>query len=335
MTTKTLRAIGTTLAAAMLVAVSSAVGGAAVARTMLSIPAPDGTITGCYKNSNGDARIVESAADCGANETVVTWQQTGPQGPEGPQGEPGPPGSPGGGTANWVCSRCSFTGMELQGEDFSGARLWCSQFDQGQFSEASFMGSELSGANFSASNLSGTDFRGSTLGTRLMCGGTSFDHSDLTGADFSDTIVKGRGSFTESTLEGANFSGMTQFPKGTPAEDRMDILHTNLRNINLSDATLYSAILLGSDLSGATITNAFIDKLCLSTDESLSWEATNLSNVNLLGSRGVPGDCARIGWAEAGDGLGNVIWSNTTCPDGTNSDDNVDQTCEGHWLPLP
>jgi uncharacterized protein YjbI with pentapeptide repeats len=30
-----------------------------------------------------------------------------------------------------------------------------------------------------------------------------------------------------------------------------------------------------------------------------------------------------------------VVWSNTICPDGTNSDNNAGQTCNGHWLPTP
>ena len=72
-----------------LVAVSVAVlvlaGGVAAA----TIPAADGTITGCYLTANGRLRIVESAAACGPTERPLTWSQVGEPGPQGPAGPPG------------------------------------------------------------------------------------------------------------------------------------------------------------------------------------------------------------------------------------------------------
>jgi len=69
------------------------------AATYASIPAPNGVITGCILPS-GQLRVIDTAVTpaCGANETGVTWNQTGPQGPpgpQGPQGVPGPVGSAG------------------------------------------------------------------------------------------------------------------------------------------------------------------------------------------------------------------------------------------------
>jgi Collagen triple helix repeat (20 copies) len=60
-----------------------------------------GEIYACYGNENGQLRISES---CRQSESVISWNQVGPQGPEGlqgPQGEPGlqgeqgPQGEPG------------------------------------------------------------------------------------------------------------------------------------------------------------------------------------------------------------------------------------------------
>lgn len=78
---------------------------------MAAIPAADGTIHACFKNNNGDLRVVDAPYDsCKKNETAIQWNQTGPQGPrglpgppgpQGPKGDPGPqapeglPGSPG------------------------------------------------------------------------------------------------------------------------------------------------------------------------------------------------------------------------------------------------
>ncbi|HEX7317918.1 MAG TPA: hypothetical protein VF297_28700 [Pyrinomonadaceae bacterium] len=74
-----------------LTAVVAVAGGMVVA----SIPAPDGTITGCYQKNNGHLRVVESAGQCNPSEQVLTWNQegpVGPQGPAGPQGATGPQG---------------------------------------------------------------------------------------------------------------------------------------------------------------------------------------------------------------------------------------------------
>ena len=72
-----------------------------------AIPAADGTITACYSQDGGAVRFVDSAAECDttgsgrAPESVVTFNQKGPQGLQGPagaagpQGAAGPPGAPG------------------------------------------------------------------------------------------------------------------------------------------------------------------------------------------------------------------------------------------------
>jgi hypothetical protein len=57
---------------------------------LASIPDAGGVIHACYKTSQGQTRIVESAADCSPSETPIQWNQTGPAGATGPQGPPGP-----------------------------------------------------------------------------------------------------------------------------------------------------------------------------------------------------------------------------------------------------
>ena len=65
---------------------------------MASIPAANDVIHGCYDTKHGDLRVVdmEAGQTCDPNETLLSWNQTGPQGPAGPQGPQGPPGQPGG-----------------------------------------------------------------------------------------------------------------------------------------------------------------------------------------------------------------------------------------------
>ena len=51
-------------------------------------------IYGCVKNS-GDLIIVSGPGQCKANQTPISWNQTGPEGPQGPQGPAGAPGAQG------------------------------------------------------------------------------------------------------------------------------------------------------------------------------------------------------------------------------------------------
>src|SRR5690242_15212480 len=43
----------------------------------------------CVKTSNGSIRIVNASTTCGSGETLISWNQTGPQGAQGIQGPAG------------------------------------------------------------------------------------------------------------------------------------------------------------------------------------------------------------------------------------------------------
>jgi hypothetical protein len=64
-----------------------------------TIPDSGGLIHACFKNENGQLRVIDSG-DCGPNEAALTWNQTGSVGPPGPQGDPGPTGPSG--TLAWA-----------------------------------------------------------------------------------------------------------------------------------------------------------------------------------------------------------------------------------------
>jgi Collagen triple helix repeat (20 copies) len=70
-------------------------GTAAFATQGSPIPAPDGTITACFKSDGGDLRVVSSASKCLRRERVLTWSVEGPAGPAGAQGPAGVQGPPG------------------------------------------------------------------------------------------------------------------------------------------------------------------------------------------------------------------------------------------------
>jgi hypothetical protein len=76
---------------------------AAIAATALaagvayaSIPDGGGVVHGCYLQSTGALRVIDTSTDkCKPNETALPWNQTGPQGPKGDPGIPGPKGDSG------------------------------------------------------------------------------------------------------------------------------------------------------------------------------------------------------------------------------------------------
>jgi hypothetical protein len=69
----------------LLAVVSAAAIGGGVAYA--TIPDASGVIHGCYKNANGQLRVIDPAvSQCLPSETAISWNQTGPPGPPGPPG---------------------------------------------------------------------------------------------------------------------------------------------------------------------------------------------------------------------------------------------------------
>src|SRR5262252_9037705 len=62
-----------------------------------SIPDSSGVVHGCYLNSTGALRVIDTGvtSSCKVNEAALNWNQIGPQGPIGPQGAKGDQGPQG------------------------------------------------------------------------------------------------------------------------------------------------------------------------------------------------------------------------------------------------
>ena len=127
-------------------------------------------------------------------------------------------------------------------------------------------------------------------------GATSLAGMNFSGCDLSDT------SLAFADLSNANLSGAYLY--------RADLSGATLAGANLSGAHLWKASLRGVNLAGADISGAAISEVDLT--------GANLSDATLHGS-----------FTEYLD-VTNAFWRNTTCPDGTNSDDDPSGTCEGH-----
>jgi hypothetical protein len=126
-------------------------------------------------------------------------------------------------------------------------------------------------------------------------------------------------SFTNQNFDLANFVGIH-----LPAEDFTgssfvnaiiragDIRGSNFTNTDLTNANMITTDLRNVNFTGASLTGLDLTKSSLGN--------VNFTDANLQGAIGMDTASQRE----------NIIWSNTTCPDGTNSDDNGN-TCEGHF----
>src|SRR5579862_355635 len=135
---------------------------------------------------------------------------------------------------------------------------------------------------------------GNVQGSNLQ--GANFEGASLQGVNFQGSNLQGvngaGANFTDAQLQGANVQ------QGT------------FTNADFAGADLQGANLQHDDLTGATLTNADLS-------------GSNLQGVNLTGAN-------LTGATVSGANLHGIIWSNTTCPDGTNS--NADGgTCQAHF----
>ena len=83
------------IAAVVGIALGAAGGTAWAAEAVTSIVAPDGTISGCYQQNNGQLRVVASGEACRSSEVAISWNQKGQQGDAGAAGSVGPTGPQG------------------------------------------------------------------------------------------------------------------------------------------------------------------------------------------------------------------------------------------------
>lgn len=122
--------------------------------------------------------------------------------------------------------------------------------------------------------------------------------ADLAGANLSNARL------TSAMLNDADLNSAVL--------EHANLTDTSLESADLTDADLTSAYLGKADLNGADLTDATLN--------GANFSDTNLVNANLTGSD--------LNEANSNT-LGNIVWGNTTCPDGTNSD-NDGGTCLGN-----
>jgi hypothetical protein len=126
----------------------------------------------------------------------------------------------------------------------------------------------------------------------------NLNSADLAGANLDNARL------TSAMLNDADLNSATL--------EHANLTQTSLEGASMTDADLTSAYLGKADLNGADLTDATLN--------GANFSLTNLVNANLTGSD----------MSEANSHtLGDIVWGNTTCPDGTNSNNDGD-TCLGN-----
>jgi uncharacterized protein YjbI with pentapeptide repeats len=184
---------------------------------------------------------------------------------------------------------------DLSGRNMEGVDL----------SNADLSGANLDNASLFTSNLVGTTFDNASLRNANLddgyAPGASFINADLRGANLYFAFIR------DANLSGANFSSawLTNF----------DVVGSILQNAVFTGTELFDVDMQDTDLRGAD--------LSFTTLWYVSLNNADLRDANLLGAE-----------LRVGTNLSGITWGNTTCSDGSNSDDNDGDnfTCESNFL---
>lgn len=179
-------------------------------------------------------------------------------------------------------------------------------------------GREMEGVDLSQANLTGANLNDASLFTTTLVGAI-FDNATFLNAIMEDAYAVG-GSFINADLRGA------------------DLYFATFSNANLTGADISGTHLHSFDLPGAVAQNANFS--------SSQMTSMNMRDTDLRGADFSNSLLARVNFTNAdfrdatlegaeissGVNLSGVTWGNTTCPDGSNSDDNDGDnfTCEGN-----
>jgi uncharacterized protein YjbI with pentapeptide repeats len=253
-------------------------------------------------------------------------------------------------------ARAAFFGADLTNAKFTFANVTGAVFAMCSFPEFSCKVAGGSGVDFRFANMTnaitsscGSLDLGDDIGVVYVCAGASLSdatmvHANLTGVDLSRTGLPGANLTRAKGLDGDTFStcisdhidgdlcSATNFSNADLAAQNLSAL--NMKGIDFAGANLSGASLAGSDLSPLVGEFTF--------DKAANFAGANLRRANLSGANLTDATFAGAQLSHANftganltganmtdSARAHVMWSNTTCPDGTNSN-NDGNTCEGH-----
>jgi uncharacterized protein YjbI with pentapeptide repeats len=258
--------------------------------------------------------------------------------------------------SNSISSFVNFTGatlasVNLSGSDLDGANLGQTDLSAANLSNTETIGLESGGvtATVAPTLPAGWSLQGGYLiGSEAYLEHADLANFDLAGDDLYDT------NFDYANLTGANMS----------SEDLIgaNLVSADLAKVNLTDTSLLSANLQGASLTGATLSGvesgsidgdpaslpvnwSLIDGYLMGPGANLTsadLDGAAIDNADLAGAALYLATFAGASFADSnlrlayldGDNLTGVTWTDTICPDGSNSD-NDGGTCAGNIDDLP
>jgi hypothetical protein len=184
---------------------------------------------------------------------------------------------------------------------------------------ARLVGCKLSGLDLAHANLSGASLRLAILK------GTNLTDANLTGANLTSARLNGANLtgaiLTRAILFDASSGEMTGPPASLPPYwsflhgyligPGADLEYTNLTGIDLANAPLGATYFNYANLSHADLVDGHLKYAYL--------EHSNLTDADLRGA------------VISRSNLGGITWSNTICPDGTNSNNDKNHNCGHNW----
>jgi uncharacterized protein YjbI with pentapeptide repeats len=225
-------------------------------------------------------------------------------------------------------------GAILKGANLTNANLYGAILSRANLTDAVLTNASLSEATLTDSILYGADLTKAGMYNATLYGAiltvANLSAADLTNANLTNAVL------TNAVLTNAILYGATLYSANLTGANltNVDLTNANLTNAVLTNAVLSNAVLKnatlhGVNLSGATLTGVSLSNANL-TNADLSYadmtnialNGTNLTKTNLTGVRGLSRDNT-----DGSTNQNNVIWDNTTCPDGSDSSSRKPQTC--------
>jgi uncharacterized protein YjbI with pentapeptide repeats len=258
--------------------------------------------------------------------------------------------------SNSISSFVNFTGatlanVNLSGSNLDGANLRQTDLSAANLSNAETIGLESGGVTASAAPTLPAGW--SLQGGYLIGSGAYLEHADLANFDLADD------NLYDTDLDYANLSGANMSSENLIGAN---LVSADLAKVNLTDTSLLSANIQGANLAGATLSgvqSGSIDGEPTSLpvnwsliDGYLMGPGADLVSADLDGAAIDNADLAdatlylatfvgtsfansnlRLAYLD-GANLTGVTWTDTICPDGSNSDSDGG-TCAGNIDDLP
>ena len=185
-------------------------------------------------------------------------------------------------------------------------------------------GARLVGCNLSGVDLTHVNLTGASLRLAILKG-TKLTDANLTAANLTSARLKGadlNGAILARAILFDTSSGdITGTPASLPPYFRLlhgyligpgvDLEYTNLTGIDLANAPLGAAYFNYANLSHADLVDGHLKYAYL--------EHSNLTDADLRGA------------VVSRSNLRGITWSNTICPDGTNSNNDKNHNCGHNW----